>query len=189
MRAEWNSGDAVIRFDTAPDQTISVLSAKATLSSRRLVPGQSVTASAAGYTNPVEWVVDGMTNADPVTVAFTNPGVHELVLNVGETGSSTLLSREILRVEVLDFAPITAIDAMPAGGVNVGWQAVHGELHRVERCSDVNAATWSSAAPPLVATRSEIRTLTFTNTISSSSYFRVITDRIVPWPDPDPVSP
>ena len=100
VRVEWVTGDATVLTAVTADQAISLPSPVATLSARTILVDEEVTASAAGESNLVDWLIDGTTYADPATVSLDTPGTKELELRVYDVGETQVIRREILRVQV-----------------------------------------------------------------------------------------
>ncbi len=104
VRAEWVNGDAVILPDVPTDQAIEITSPGALVSKRLAVVGQSVAASGARILAPGEtgeWEVEGQMFADPFSMSFATPGEKELIWRIFDSGGSTLLRTEILRIQVI----------------------------------------------------------------------------------------
>ena len=99
VKGEWVSGDATVLANVATNQSISIPSPKATVSSRSVAIGQNVTATS-NETNPVEWEVNGSTFADPLTTSFTTSGTKELKLLVYNPSMTSVVRSELIRVDV-----------------------------------------------------------------------------------------
>lgn len=186
VRAEWNSGDAVIHFNVPTDQAITLPSPLATISKRRVLPGQPVTASAAAITHAVEWVVEGVPHADPVNVLFTNVGIHELTLNVYEAGGPELLWQEVLRVEVVGLSQIDSFARVAEPeSYTLGWEADAGQLYHLESSTNLTAADWQNENQPTIQGSPGAVALTITNRSKSGEFFRIVVDPKSSWPLPE----
>jgi len=186
LRAEWNSGDAVVIRDVAVDQALSLPSPQASVSKRKVLPGQRVTASAAGITNSVEWVVAGVTNADPVSVSFTNPGWQDLVLNVYASGEGSLVRQEIIRVQVLELAEIVDfVELWPMGDLQLSWSQAAGRLYRIESTESLADSLWIDLGQPTRAPATAVGSDFVAHLPGPSHFFRVVTDPTSPWPAPE----
>ena len=103
VRGEWVNGDATVLTNVSVDQAISIPSASAILSSRSVKVGQAVLAAsslASPFEVPGDWVVDGESYADPVTITFDTPGFKELQLSIHSADGSSRLRTEVLRITV-----------------------------------------------------------------------------------------
>ena len=103
VRAEWLGGDATVLWNVPSNTTVSLPSPRASLSTNSLKPGQVLTANATNVP-PLgthrEWVVDGVTNADPLNTAFYSGTNRELRLNIYDTNNAAILFSELRRVTV-----------------------------------------------------------------------------------------
>jgi len=186
LRAEWNSGDGVAIFDVIADQALSLPSPLATVSTRRVLPGQQVTASAAAITNWVEWLVDGSTHTDPVSVSFTNTGMQDLVLNVHASEGGALLWREIIRVQVLELAGIVDFEELwPLGDLELSWSQEAARLYRIESTESLMEPAWRDLGLPTWALETAVGSDFVANLLEPAEFFRVVADPTSPWPTPE----
>ncbi len=105
VRAEWVSGDATVIEDVIVDQMISIPSPQATVSRKTLFAGESVRLDG-NHVEPVNnarnWTFQGEMLADPSSITITQPGSYEVVFNLFNEDRTSLVRREIFRIEVLD---------------------------------------------------------------------------------------
>ncbi|MDA0766810.1 MAG: CRTAC1 family protein [Verrucomicrobia bacterium] len=118
VRALWTNGDETLLPDVSVDQAITVESPCATVSSRCVVPGESVTMTADSADYPVgaslEWSIGGTSYANPGMVTFATTGTKTLRLDVYDGTIPTLLLRtELLQVEVANPPLDTDSDLIP----------------------------------------------------------------------------
>lgn len=185
VRAEWNTGDAVVRFGVLANQAVSLPSPSAVLSARTVMPGQPVTASAPVGAGPVEWWVDGVAYADPVTVAFHEPGTHELVMQTFEPDGLTPAAREILRVSVPEFTAAAIGGTATPEQFAIHWLASPGRLYHVQSASTLGAEVWSAAAAPMICTTPGPLSAVVTPEPATTGYYRVHIDPTPNWPAPE----
>lgn len=105
VRAVWTNGDQSWVETIAADQTITLTSPAATVSSREIVPGESVVAYYPSSVMPgveVIWTAGTDTFSNPATMTLNTPGIHILRADVFEDSSRAVLLRtELLEVTVL----------------------------------------------------------------------------------------
>ncbi|MEX0321535.1 MAG: FG-GAP-like repeat-containing protein [Puniceicoccaceae bacterium] len=105
IRTVWTNGDETEHRDVAVNQSITVQSPKAIVSSRTISPGESVTATFPEENLPqgatATWIVDGVEYGNPASPTLQEPGEHSLVVTIstGE-GSAGFVWSETLVVTV-----------------------------------------------------------------------------------------
>ena len=135
VRAEWVNGDKAIAFNVGVDQSIAITNPTATLSKRTYLAGEEVAADGSGV-GPVgnnrEWVINGQTNADPLSVSFTTSGIKTLRLNIYAADGITLLRSEFMQISVFDVMIRDAVFAVTNDTAFLQWDAASGNTYRVE---------------------------------------------------------
>jgi hypothetical protein len=105
IRAAWTNGDQTMAYNVAADQTITLTSPAATVSTRVVLPGEAITASYSTEGLPeaeVVWTVGGSTFSNPVVLTFDTPGIHTLRVDIyADSSRSVLLRTEIIEITVL----------------------------------------------------------------------------------------
>lgn len=156
VRAEWINGDAVVVRNVAINQAVLMGSPRAVVSTNYLYGAGTVTGSATNVAplgTPRWWVVNGVTNNDPVTASFNQAGTQELVLHVADASGTNVVWTEIRRV-LVETAELQLLGG-PGPVWSVQWAARSGFVYRVQAATNgMDAWSTVSAATTAAATES-----------------------------------
>jgi hypothetical protein len=148
VRAEWLTGDAVVRYDVAVDQAIALGSPQAAVSTNYFYGAGTVSVSATNVLplgTPRVWVVNGVTNSDPLSVTLNQAGTHELTLHVYDLTGTNRVWTEIRRVQV-ETAELQLIHGV--GPVwSIQWAARSGYVYQVQS-ANTPTSVWNSLTTP-----------------------------------------
>ncbi len=159
VRAEWISGDATVLASVPVDQSLSLPSPAAMVSTNRIHAGESVHADGALVEpagHPREWTIGGQVYADPVTHTFLEAGTHDMVLTLYATNGPGFVRREIRRIHVESHEVEESI--MAGGFLDLRWSARSGYVYRVETATGPEAM-WRPGPVFTAATDQTISTM------------------------------
>lgn len=105
IRAVWPTGDVVELRDVAADQTLVITSPEASVSSRSILAGESVSASyPAGLLPPgatATWTVEGVDYPDPLNLTLGTPGEYPFLVEITSGAGGEVFHRaETIMIEV-----------------------------------------------------------------------------------------
>jgi len=170
VRAEWINGDAVVVRNVAINQAMSVGVPRAVVSTNYLYGAGSVTGSATNVTplgTPRWWVVNGMTNSDPVTASFNQAGTQEMVLHVTDASGTNVVWTEIRRV-LVETAELQLLSG-PGPVWSVQWAARSGFVYRVQAATN-GVGAWTSISAVTTAVVTEAVTGVVTAEAASAAF-------------------
>lgn len=148
VRGEWLTGDAVVKYNVAADQAIALGSPQAVVSTNYFYGQGTVSVSATNVLppgTPRVWVVNGVTNSDPLNVTVSLAGTHELKLHVYDGTGTNLVWTEIRRVHV-ETAELSLISGVGPEW-SIQWAARSGYVYQVQSAISPTSA-WSSLTAP-----------------------------------------
>ena len=148
VRGEWVTGDAVVKYHVAADQAITLGSPQAVVSTNYFYGAGTVSVSATNVLplgTPRVWVVNGVTNSDPLSVTVNQAGTHEFILHVYDGSGTNLVWTEIRRVhvETAEFALISGVG--PEWSIQ--WAARSGYVYQVESATNLSGS-WNALTAP-----------------------------------------
>ncbi|HMO05475.1 MAG TPA: CRTAC1 family protein [Kiritimatiellia bacterium] len=170
VRAEWINGDAVVVRNVAINQAMSVGVPRAVVSTNYLYGAGSVTGSATNVTplgTPRWWVVNGVTNSDPVTASFNQAGTQEMVLHVTDASWTNVVWTEIRRV-LVETAELQLLSG-PGPVWSVQWAARSGFVYRVQAATN-GVGAWTSISAVTTAVVTEAVTGVVTAEAASAAF-------------------
>jgi hypothetical protein len=142
------TGDATVKYNVSTNQAVSLDSPKASVSTNYFYGKGTVTASATNVPpigTPRRWVINGVTNNDPVVASFGTAGTHDMTLNVYDASGTNIVWTEIRRVHV-ETAQFTLINGV--GPVwTIEWAARSGYVYQAQSTTNI-ISSWTPLFSP-----------------------------------------
>ncbi len=151
VRAEWLTGDAVVRYNVSASQAIDLGSPQAIVSTNYFYGAGTVMASATNVApqgTVRRWVINGVTNNDPLNITLNLAGTHELILNVYDNAGTNIVWTEIRRVHV-ETAEMELISGTGPEWT-IQWAARSGRVYQVQSAADATGI-WSNVSAATTA--------------------------------------
>jgi len=148
VRGEWLTGDAVVKYNVAADQAIAIGSPQAFVSTNYFYGQGTVSVSATNVLplgTPRVWVVNGVTNNDPLSVTVRQAGTHELMLHVFDGTGTNRVWTEIRRVHV-ETAELALISGVGPEW-SIQWAARSGYVYQVQSATNLTGS-WTTLTTP-----------------------------------------
>jgi hypothetical protein len=173
VRAEWVNGAATLVENVAANTNVSLPSPAATVSTNAIRPGELFTAWATNVPplgTPRYWIVNGVSNADPLVTTLYSGATNDLRLRVFDGSGTNLVRTELHRVRVRD----TEVGALGRYFLPNQWFLIwsyeSGRVYRMQWSTNGIDGPWTNASSLFTPTDSGAYFLTVTSTAPNAVY-------------------